>query len=197
MIAKENRNTRERIMKSMYRLVAIHGYEKTALSMICSELDIKKPSLYYYFKSKEIMFISVFEELVFENDKTEFNFDVTKESYKNELLRTGFATIDIYKEDPLLASVMMEFYIQSKRIESVGIKIKEYDRKYKEYVRDILKLGVRLGVFSKTFNVNENTDLLLNTLQGTEFSIVFDFELDNKRVIEKVVNSMFVEELNV
>lgn len=193
MRPKGKRNTRERILHSMYDLVAVHGYEKTAMSMICEDLDIKKPSIYHYFKSKEMMFISIFEEIVFADERLLFNFDVDKSGYKDELIRVGTDIIDNYENNPALVSVLMELYVQSRRIDTLGAKIKEYDEEYKQYTRDILRRGIELEIFDESFNIKENSELVLNTLQGAEFSIVFDFGLDNKRVWEKVIDSIFKE----
>lgn len=54
----------EKIKKVSMELFAKNGYEGTALSAIAKGVGIQKPSLYHYFKSKEELFLSVFDEIL-------------------------------------------------------------------------------------------------------------------------------------
>ena len=44
-------------------LFAEQGYEKTSLREIAERLDVTKAALYYHFKTKEEILISIFEDL--------------------------------------------------------------------------------------------------------------------------------------
>lgn len=56
-------NTRQRIQDVALDLFAEHGYEKTSLREIAEHLDITKAALYYHFKTKEQIIVSLFEDL--------------------------------------------------------------------------------------------------------------------------------------
>jgi AcrR family transcriptional regulator len=56
-------NTRQRIQDVALELFAQRGYEKTSLREIAEHLDVTKAALYYHFKSKEDIVISLFEDL--------------------------------------------------------------------------------------------------------------------------------------
>ncbi|MFF5567962.1 TetR/AcrR family transcriptional regulator [Streptomyces sp. NPDC012623] len=56
-------DTRRRIQDVALELFAEQGYEKTSLREIAERLDVTKAALYYHFKTKEDIIISVFEEL--------------------------------------------------------------------------------------------------------------------------------------
>ncbi|MEU3722030.1 helix-turn-helix domain-containing protein [Streptomyces sp. NPDC031705] len=56
-------NTRQRIQDVALELFAEQGYEKTSLREIAERLDVTKAALYYHFKTKEDIIISVFEDL--------------------------------------------------------------------------------------------------------------------------------------
>jgi len=56
-------NTRQRIQDVALELFAERGYEKTSLREIAEHLDVTKAALYYHFKSKEDIVISLFEDL--------------------------------------------------------------------------------------------------------------------------------------
>ncbi|MCX4534380.1 MULTISPECIES: TetR/AcrR family transcriptional regulator [unclassified Streptomyces] len=56
-------NTRQRIQDVALELFAGQGYEKTSLREISEKLDVTKAALYYHFKTKEDILISIFEDL--------------------------------------------------------------------------------------------------------------------------------------
>ncbi|MFF8592046.1 TetR/AcrR family transcriptional regulator [Streptomyces sp. NPDC015220] len=56
-------NTRQRIQDVALELFAEQGYEKTSLREIAERLDVTKAALYYHFKTKEEILVSVFGDL--------------------------------------------------------------------------------------------------------------------------------------
>ncbi|MEU9093647.1 TetR/AcrR family transcriptional regulator [Streptomyces sp. NPDC048428] len=56
-------NTRQRIQDVALDLFAEQGYEKTSLREISEKLDVTKAALYYHFKTKEDILVSIFEDL--------------------------------------------------------------------------------------------------------------------------------------
>ncbi|MFK4227308.1 TetR/AcrR family transcriptional regulator [Streptomyces sp. NPDC019890] len=56
-------NTRQRIQDVALELFAEQGYEKTSLREIAERLDVTKAALYYHFKTKEDILISLFQDL--------------------------------------------------------------------------------------------------------------------------------------
>ncbi|RSS60751.1 TetR/AcrR family transcriptional regulator [Streptomyces sp. WAC06614] len=55
-------NTRQRIQDIALELFAEQGYEKTSLREIAERLGVTKAALYYHFKTKEEILISVFDD---------------------------------------------------------------------------------------------------------------------------------------
>ncbi|WP_329421585.1 TetR/AcrR family transcriptional regulator [Streptomyces sp. NBC_01268] len=62
-MAQARGNTRQRIQDVALELFAEQGYEKTSLREIAERLDVTKAALYYHFKTKEDILISIFEDL--------------------------------------------------------------------------------------------------------------------------------------
>ncbi|WP_329135070.1 TetR/AcrR family transcriptional regulator [Streptomyces sp. NBC_01476] len=56
-------DTRRRIQDVALELFAEHGYEKTSLREIAERLDVTKAALYYHFKTKEDILVSISEDL--------------------------------------------------------------------------------------------------------------------------------------
>src|SRR6476469_6426400 len=63
--AKQRRrgDTRQRIQDVALELFAEQGYEKTSLREVAEHLDVTKAALYYHFKTKEEILVSIFEDL--------------------------------------------------------------------------------------------------------------------------------------
>ncbi|GGS84524.1 TetR/AcrR family transcriptional regulator [Streptomyces chromofuscus] len=57
-------DTRRRIQDVALELFAEQGYEKTSLREIAERLDVTKAALYYHFKTKEEILVSVFDDLM-------------------------------------------------------------------------------------------------------------------------------------
>ncbi|MFI9548204.1 TetR/AcrR family transcriptional regulator [Streptomyces sp. NPDC052016] len=56
-------NTRQRIQDVALALFAEQGYEKTSLREIAERLEVTKAALYYHFKTKEEIIVSIFADL--------------------------------------------------------------------------------------------------------------------------------------
>lgn len=56
-------NTRQRIQYVALELFAEQGYEKTSLREIAERLDVTKAALYYHFRTKEEILVSLFEDI--------------------------------------------------------------------------------------------------------------------------------------
>jgi TetR/AcrR family transcriptional repressor of nem operon len=59
-----NDMTREKILDTVFKLVYIHGFHGTSISMILKECSIPKGSLYHHFKSKKEMVLAVIKERI-------------------------------------------------------------------------------------------------------------------------------------
>lgn len=72
-----NNKTQEHILEVSKELFAQHGFNKTSTAMIADAVGVKKPSLYYFFKNKEAIYISLLKDTieevsnVFTHDKSE------------------------------------------------------------------------------------------------------------------------------
>ncbi len=56
--------TKERILREALHIFAQHGYEGARMDKIASEVGITKASLYFHFKSKEEIFLELFQTIV-------------------------------------------------------------------------------------------------------------------------------------
>lgn len=57
-------NTEGRIVEAARRMFVEHGYQKTSMSEIAVAAGINRPTLHYYFRTKDKMFDAVFTQLI-------------------------------------------------------------------------------------------------------------------------------------
>jgi AcrR family transcriptional regulator len=186
-------STKEKIIYSMYEHVGKLGYDATALSMIADDLGIKKASIYYHFKTKESIYIAVFEEILSEAYEETFNYSVTKENYVNELLNFSTNSMNSILQDELFINVMIDFYIQSKKLESVRQILHEFEKKDMEEMISILQTGVTLGIFDSSFDVDLEATILLNTMEGLEYDLAFSNNRSKQELIWKTTVMRMLE----
>ena len=96
--------TRQKILDSAYELISLNGYNRTSIAMISDHIGIKKSLIYYYFKSKEDLFLRLIEEFLLGSNAQVFDFNVSSKEYKNKLLEFGNEFINSYKSDNSFSS---------------------------------------------------------------------------------------------
>jgi len=62
MDVKNNKNNKEKILKIALKLFSEYGYESVGVQTLCEKSGITKPTLYYYFGSKEGVLKQILEE---------------------------------------------------------------------------------------------------------------------------------------
>ncbi len=91
----ETQNRRVEIIRAAKKLFAKNGYSPTSMDDIAKNVGIAKPSLYYFFKSKEEIFAAIVEEVIIElRNYLSAELKICK-SGKNELAEMINRTISI------------------------------------------------------------------------------------------------------
>lgn len=101
----------------MYDLVAEVGYDKASIGKICDFVGISKPSVYYYFPSKEEIFTTLLDSMFPTIDyQRDYSLIVDRDGFKAALIELGNSVIGGYRSDesagacwPRLASKQIEF----------------------------------------------------------------------------------------
>lgn len=104
-------NTKEDILNATYILIAEQGIQKASFAQIAKAVGISKPSIYYYFESKDDLIRQLFDyfckEIQFNNYfRVE---DFTAENFVDKLVNIGVQMIQDQKQDPYFDNVMKEF----------------------------------------------------------------------------------------
>ena len=106
----------------MYALVAEKGYDKASMNQVCAAVGVSKPALYYYFASKEELFLDMVKSLypVLDPDDTEFASIDDRGEYYSYLHAMGRSILASYHGDEERRRVLAEIDMQATRIPAVA-----------------------------------------------------------------------------
>ncbi len=161
--------SKERILRQATKVFSEHGYEKSSMRMIAKASNISTGGLYLYFKNKEDLYLTLIK----------FMMDAYTDRLRKALLevqepvgqmRTYIAISLNYakKHKELLLVKGRELGI------SFGKDIKrEFFKRQKELVEEIIQRGVTSGVFSEC-NVKEAAKIIRSTIRGFIVSMVIE-----------------------
>lgn len=187
-------STKEKIIEAMYRLTAQKGYDKASIGQISESIGIKKASVYYYFKSKEEIFLQMVRDLyqvpVLGSPKL-FEPGISAHLYEEELIAAGEAFIDSYFENPDLRKVYAEIDIQTNRIPALQEIAKLADKAMMDFLLRCMGHGVEVGAFPETFDVVLNAEILFTILIGVDAAILYDLPVRPKAVWREAVLKLF------
>ncbi|SDX27751.1 TetR/AcrR family transcriptional regulator [Eubacterium barkeri] len=186
--------TKKQIIDTMCTLVAQRGYDKTSIGQIADAIGIKKASIYYYFKSKEEIFLKLVSEL-YEDDYLQnplllqANIDV--QTFEKEFLVFGDALIDSYFDNPDLRKVYAEIDLQTTRISALKEMVDAASERLNEFLGDCITNGIAIGAFPQDFNVSVNAQLLYMVLVGIDSAILYDLPIEPKAVWHEAISKLF------
>ncbi|MEG1406998.1 MAG: TetR/AcrR family transcriptional regulator [Ruthenibacterium sp.] len=186
--------TKDKIVKTMYRLVAEKGYDKASIGQISDIIGIKKASVYYYFKSKEDIFLQMVKDLYEAEDIDKpmpLEAEISVEAYQNELIAAGEKFIDSYFTQKTLRKVYAEIDIQTSRIPALKEYVKASDEKLNQMLLQRMIYGVKTGVFPKDFDAALNAQVLYTILTGIDQAILYELPIAPKAVWKEVILKLF------
>lgn len=146
MSRRERRMNRRRqeILKVAARMFAELGYERTTLEMIAEDLDLSKPGLYYYVRSKEDVLAQILEDII-QRTIERVQADVAPTTSPDERLRqlivAHVLSLCVYPEGR--AFTLHQGYLLGR----IPPEIRELRDRYEQSVRDIIVEGIEKHIF--------------------------------------------------
>jgi TetR/AcrR family fatty acid metabolism transcriptional regulator len=153
---------RLRILDSAVKVFAREGFFKARVSQIAEEAGLAPGTVYLYFKSKEDLLLSLFEDRM-EEIVTRFREAIVQEEDAGERLRTLVRMhLECFQSDPDLAACFQVELRQSSRfMRGDG---KGGVRRYLGLIREIVEYGRKKGVFREDVSAALVIHLLFGTL---------------------------------
>ncbi|RPF55426.1 TetR/AcrR family transcriptional regulator [Aquisalibacillus elongatus] len=141
----------KKIIDAAVEVIAENGYHSSQVSKIAKRAGVADGTIYLYFKNKEDILVSVFQEKMgqfIERIENQINDHETADKKLYSLIEMHFRQL---AEDPHLAIVTQLELRQSKK--ELRLKINEVLKRYLALVDDILKEGMEEGVFHSHLNI--------------------------------------------
>lgn len=122
------------------------GYHRTTMDDIVAESGLSKGTLYWYFKSKKELFISLFQEVMRQLAQTWEAIAADKEASATDKLRASMTLFRVeLKEMVPFFGVMMEAWALTRYDEDVESMIQELYGPYLDIMIHIIEEGVASG----------------------------------------------------
>jgi len=142
----------ERILDAAVKVFAKKGFYQSRVSDIAREAGVADGTIYLYFKNKDDILISIFEEKM-RNAISIFQQELSQEENAlSKLKRFVRVHLSLFKENPELAAVLQVELRQSSRF------MKEYKKvelkRFLDFIGDIVKQGQEEGVFREDLPVS-------------------------------------------
>ena len=138
-----NRRLRE-ILKVAARMFAELGYERTTLEMIAEELDLSKPGLYYYVKSKEDVLAQILEDIIqrtIERVQADVAPMMSPDERLRQLIVAHVLSLCVYPEGR--AFTLHQGYLLGR----IPPEIRDLRDRYEQSVREIIIEGIDKHIF--------------------------------------------------
>jgi AcrR family transcriptional regulator len=154
---QERQRKTDEIIDAAEKIFFQKGFNKTTMDEIAAELELTKPALYRYFKSKEDLYFAVVlrgSEIL---DKMMIDNVNSKQSGIDKTLATGYAYWNFYEEYPNYSQLMTE----ARNINPENMDLKSLDeltkcgKNYLKIMCDVIDIG------KKDDTIREDLDTFL------------------------------------
>ncbi|HHK5534125.1 TPA: TetR/AcrR family transcriptional regulator [Bacillus mobilis] len=188
----KSEETLSSIMKASYRLFATYGIAKTTYTMIGEEVGIAKPSIYYYFKSKDTLIECIFTELCKAMQFSSYfhTEEFTKTNFIEKCTAIGLKIIDEQRNDPYFNLVLQEYVLLSSRNNMYKDRLLTVQTEYLHGFEVLLTKANELQLIENK-NLVSKAHMLALVLDNIGNFMMIDAKIDYKQIWIEAVNSIF------
>ena len=139
--------TRESILKAAIKVFAQHGYDGGSVEKISRLAKSYDRMIYYYFGSKEGLFIEVLETIYRRMNDAEAELALDVSDPVAALKRVVHFVLDYYRAHPEFVTLLNTENLHKGKHISKSLRAKDYSSPAIAVIGDILRAGVAQGVF--------------------------------------------------
>ncbi|MFS0780657.1 TetR/AcrR family transcriptional regulator [Bacillus sp. 1P06AnD] len=187
---KRNKPKFKQIIDAAVVVIAEHGYHQAQVSKIAKQAGVADGTIYLYFKNKEDILISLFQEKMGEFVEKISAEIMLKEKASDKLAVLIQTHFDIMSEDPHLAVVTQLELRQSNS--QLRTQINEVLRGYLKLVDGILKEGMANGEFKQDLNHKLARQMIFGTLDEIVTSWVMNDQKYSLPKLSADVHNLFI-----
>ncbi|MDA1923038.1 TetR/AcrR family transcriptional regulator [Bacillus cereus] len=188
----KSEETLSSIIEASYRLFATYGIVKTTYTMIGEEVGIAKPSIYYYFKSKDALIECIFTELCKAMQFSSYfhTEEFTKSNFIEKCIAIGLKIIDEQRNDPYFNRVLQEYVLLSSRNKMYKDRLLTVQTEYLHGFEVLLTKANELQLIENK-NLVSKAHMLALVLDNIGNFMMIDAKIDYKQIWIEAVNNIF------
>lgn len=191
---KKNKPKYKQIIEAAVIVIAQHGYHHAQVSKIAKQAGVADGTIYLYFKNKEDILISVFQEKMGEIvEKIEGELK-GKQTASQKLALLVEKHFEILSSDSNLAIVTQLELRQSSK--DLRLKINAVLKRYLIVVDGILQEGIESGEFKKDLNYKLARQMIFGTLDEVVTTWVMNEQKYDLRNLSHQVHTLFIAGLS-
>ena len=170
--SKENQR-REQILAAALDVIIEKGYEKSRMDDIVKASKLSKGAIYWYYKSKKDVYLSLVNHWVFNFSATLNNIVEEDHSAADQLRELFQFFVNQYQINPRPFRAMMEFWSLAARDDDVQNKIQKVYTEFLNLIENILIKGVESGEFDLLDTKIAALSIMVN-IEGIIWFTIFD-----------------------
>lgn len=152
-------DTNNKIRYTAFKFFLEKGYEATNIRDICKIVNIKPSSLYFYYKSKQDLFFSIYDEIW--DKKINYMKNVI-ELNTNKYLNLKFRDLYIKTLEYHISNILDEkfllryhFFPAEEIVTQITDRYKYWTNEENKIIKNLIYECVEAGILDKEINVNE------------------------------------------
>jgi TetR/AcrR family transcriptional regulator, fatty acid metabolism regulator protein len=187
---KKDKPKYKQIIDAAVIAIAENGYHQTQVSKIAKQAGVADGTIYLYFKSKEDILISLFEEKMGHFIEKIDEMILSSGTAADKLLMMIQAHFSMLSEDHHLAVVTQLELRQSNK--ELRLKINEVLRGYLKVIDKIITDGMENGEFSSKLDIRLARQMIFGTIDETVTSWVMNERKYDLNALAKPVQQLLI-----
>lgn len=182
---KGNPETLRKILTHTYGLIAEEGIDGAALSALAQRVGIAKPTLYYYFPTKDELIAALFEELqVLASFQSSFNLEPsTQRSFTEQFIQCGLTSLEELSRNPDFSRVLQEYFALGLRENRYQQGLQQITLSYQEGFEALLRQAVQAGQLPPPqHSISLTATLLALTFDGLSNQLIMGIDTPVKEL---------------
>jgi len=193
MSRKKDNEKRKRILDSAIKVFAKTGYSDARIQDVAEEAGVSHGTVYIYFKNKDALFMSIFQEILGELIQY-ISSEIQKEKNAEDKIRRIISMqLDIIEENPDLTKlILIEFPRSGNFLNDSNTNVLS---RYIDLISDVLKEGIDEGIFSIEMRTEVTATMIYAGIQGIATRWILDGMGYSLKAMEKSIADILLNGL--
>tara|TARA_Y100000590_G_C15726905_1_gene1015560 strand:+ start:2104 stop:2700 length:597 start_codon:yes stop_codon:yes gene_type:complete len=164
---------KEQILSAALNVISKKGYDQSRMDDIVTKSNLSKGAIYWYYKSKKEIYLSLIDHWVSEYSSGVFEEIENIESPSEKLKKLFHFFLTQFKNNPVTFKVLVEFWRMASLDISFNKKLQTVYQDFQDYLINIIDLGIKKGEFKKVDSRITALSILIN-IEGIHWFTLFD-----------------------